>query len=512
MTLLGVDLVAPTKKIDKTQGVLMRRCDCLDKNGFPAPLNQCVGKGAYCDWTHPDDKNSVGHWQPMLTTQSSSSTPVPPDTTTNERFATGASYTVWRRWDWLQDLQASTGCSSVSTCSTHSAIVAHVSNTNGAVFSGRDTTHDLRDTFTVYDEPNWVNKGTPIYSAPVNCIGPNCVKVVLRPQNMGDPGPDWRAFLRSPSLVELTATSVALLRADGDPADLTGSVSARFRSTLSDGTPRLWLTAVEPGYRIRAREGELEQAPSALPTVGLPSALAWNTYPVLVTTGPSGLDAITVGRSATAEGETATAALASSAAVDPAATIGYDAVFSALDAAIYVVGGAVNGHASGSIAKIDVRTGIWSSARPFPSKIAPSFSVLSTAYDQSRQQLYVLDVEQEGVFRTARLVRYDLRTGDATKLLTWPYLHVFQSVRIASMDSGAVALVAANTTGYLAWKLDVSSLKAKFLGLAVGSGAVVDRPLMGDLDLIVPVWRQGRLAFDALTSSSFLPGAPCSTL
>ena len=93
-----------------------------------------------------------------------------------------------------------------------------------------------------------------------------------------------------------------------------------------------------------------------------------------------------------------------------------------------------------------------------------------------------------------------------------PYFGVVSHVGLAVGDDGYVILVAGFGNYHFAWRINPLGNQPLFAGVRFGSGAVLDAPLAGEHDPLLPVVNQGKLTFESLDRSSFYPGMPCGSM
>jgi hypothetical protein len=484
--------------------VTYRHCDCIDAaTGAKLDFAACVRQGGQCDWTDPVN---TAPWtkitiidqffhQPLLGADGWS-LPQP--------FSTNVSTKQPVFWEWRADAlagkvatQGTCPGTGAYDCQTHGAIFTGVEAGATTFFSIRDGFFHLRDTFQPIDTPNFVY--FPPLPTPPLCWG--CFDFV--PPAYKDPFPEISSIFDRPTAIFVTPTLVTGFLRSGF-ADLTTMFTPSIRQTLTSGVQ--WLTAAESRRVIRAGS-------NVLSSIHVDAALLDRNYvggapQYFMTAGPSflALDPL--------NGE-APGHVTPLLAGGPQPLTGVTGVYSQLEGNVYMVGGRTeNGTPSNTIWRWSMDKSAWSAVHS-NGRYHPSSTVLATTYDSVRQHLYVLDVDDDDqtlLTRYARLLRFDLASGNSAQVLRVPYNPLHQHVALSAFEDGTLALVAADALTYTAWRIDARPSVARFLGVLAGVGAALDRPIMGEDRLFVPVNRLGQFAMDELTPAGFLPGAICSAL
>jgi hypothetical protein len=157
---VGIDGMAPAARLTLQRRTTYRHCTCVDPlTGGQLDLKACVGRGTVCDWTTPD---ASAPWR-RITLVDAFDAPFlgASGWSAPQTFTTNASLQANVQWNWRQDVLANrvTGLGTcpgtfATDCKTHGAIFSRVDR--GAIpFSGRDLVFNLRDSFAMYDTPNY---------------------------------------------------------------------------------------------------------------------------------------------------------------------------------------------------------------------------------------------------------------------------------------------------------------------------------------------------------------------
>jgi hypothetical protein len=500
-----------------SQAVSFRHCSCIDPStGLKLEESDCVNKApARCRWDQPLSRETL--WRP-ITLQSNELQPVvlqTPSTrqTPAQSFIRGNFFRWSTVWRWRDDLVAGnvsgkgTCANSLSSCETHGAILTSVVK-NATVVSVRDSTHALRDVFQMYDTPDVVfvppNSGLP----PQPCSDGPCsgwIDPVLHP----DP-PELGEFIRrfqSPVLIQAVSGVVQGAFPGGGMVDLTASMSPGVRRALeTPGT--LWLTPVE-SRSLLATFGVSGIQAAILPpdyVAGAEPELVFETPAGLFSSGDEG------GEAETTDGVAPPATAAS--AFPPRSRSGIHGVFSVFDVAVYMVGGVADGVPTGAVWRFGLADRSWHMVAP-NARVSPSSDVLGVAYDQPRRRLFVLDVDDEarlGHLGRGRLIAYDLGAGTSQLVETFLFTGTLELVRLAAMADGTVALVKGARNVFEVCRLELRDGRIKQKGKITGLGRVMDGPIMGQDELILPVVRHDRIEYVPLREEQFHGIGLCNVL
>jgi hypothetical protein len=104
------------------------------------------------------------------------------------------------------------------------------------------------------------------------------------------------------------------------------------------------------------------------------------------------------------------------------------------------------------------------------------------------------------------------RNNTVTLLHEFPHHGIHQAAHLAVDGDGSLLLIGATQVVYSVWRIETSSHHAKFKGLQVGIGSVLDRPFQGEHGPLLPVVSNGKLSLKELDSRTFAPGGPCNDL
>gem|GEM_PF-6261113 len=186
------------------------------------------------------------------------------------------------------------------------------------------------------------------------------------------------------------------------------------------------------------------------------------------------------------------------------------AAFSAIEQAVYVVGGDGPGELGTVRRYLLPLNGGEAYA---PTQLAPSGVVLGVGYDPLAQALFVLDVVEDGTSNyRARLVRHDLGLDQSTLLLEVPFDgdNQFFSVDVTA-GGRELILMAATEENYAGWRLD--SVSGALLGSLSDTGTVLEKPSMSDHELVVPLWvEDSGIWYRELAGSAFTGMYACVRL
>lgn len=541
-TWLGrASLAQPAGNVSTNESALFRQCDCHRLDGSSIPdLDGCVGNHLRCDWTTPTSSNPTDGWRGMTLQQflPSTATVAPLDMTTEW------TYDVWKptstaanpfglTWSWYADTQVPGRTighlknpnlawdARTNPVTTHGAVVAHVQSINGLPGAGgtamdpnRENGHDLRDVFRMIDTPLYDKTDIASGMTKVDrfvCISPGCIAWLLpdiqtRPDSMS-----IMERVSAPTMMLADSSRVLAVRGPRETLDVTSRLSTRLAQFISASGTTRWMTPSEPGYRIRQNGAPLL---AAVMTADLDEG----EVPQFVLVRGSGLtlnldEVVDPGLASMSEPGTQ-----STDSRRPPALKSIRGVFSGVERAVYLVGGPESDSpARRDIWRFDMRTSSWS--RPAEAAVVrPSSQVLDVAYDSVRSVLYVLDVDDQPMApgnhapHLARLVAYDLHAGTATQLAAWPRVGLFSRVFLATEADGHLMLVAARSNNFTAWRLAVVGDHLRVDGVRARPGLVMDRPVMGERDLVLGMVRQGRIEYEVLGTNGFAGGSPCTQL
>ncbi len=524
------------------RSVAFRHCDCF-LGGVKLPLDQCVG-GAFvpCQWNNPVANPNL--WKTITIRQGTQiihPNPLGQAFTTPLSFQVGVSAPFDTLWEWRTDVAAGkitaigTCSANPFSCETHGAVLTRVLGpTTG---SARDTASPgLREAFQLFSTPALAPYIEPPGRILPQCDGAPCLRWV-----------DPKLYLEDPALLDFTNlfdTPVALTVApdgqvqalvDGTVSyDVGSRISQEVGALLSDSN-NLWLHPVESASRIRA---------SSLRTVQQAAVVGRDFVPdvgvQLVEAGPSGLQV--VNRVPGPE----VSAVAGLVSTSPAPRSDVRAAFSQLENAIYMVGGVRGGRPTQAIWRYSTRTRTWTMLAE-DAGVAPSARVLSVTYDQAAGHLYVLDIDDDPLaevlvadvdhgspswkkkkkeenekkpetsakkIQRARLLRFALRAvggPSAEVVATWPAQGAFDTIHIAVLADGQLALVTGKKTKYRVWRLVVfPNGKLKFAGAMSGNGRLLGQPVMSGDQLTVAIEDTHGIRY--VPVAHFKPGPECKGL
>jgi hypothetical protein len=292
--------------------------------------------------------------------------------------------------------------------------------------------------------------------------------------------------------------------------DITDRMSPAVRRMLAESSKWAWLLPSEPVAFLEER---------GIPQQWAAAPMEDNDPVGVVRVEVSGR-LVDVARPPVARGLDRTAAQAGTEAqrrVAPRLSDGACAVYSALEAAVYYVGGVVSGNTGGAIRRLDVTSNelIFLNAA---ANHQPSGSVLAAALDQPRGRLYWLDVVDRpkpggyGHPKMARLAAHSMADGSSRVLFTVPYVARHAAVRLGVAEDGDPILVASTHNHHRAWKIDAEGRSPVVKGMMTGQGAAMDGPMMGRYTPVMLVVRNSSLSVEQLGVAAFGPGPGCAEL
>jgi hypothetical protein len=504
---------SPTRQFN--QGISFLHCSCFDPaTGLPLSLEECVGEARQCNWrgTAANDR-----WRRMTIVDETGAPILGADGYTSpQQFTTQTSLDFTRLWRWRRDAAAGRvasqgNCASGSDCRTHGAILTTVRNESGAFISARDLGGVLRDVFSLHQTPFFkvATPATPRDPSPSDiCRTSRACVFWFNPHLLRDPVlvGDFGSTIKNPVVLRPGNGRVDAIVGSTVAIDVTASLSPGLRQQIGNGQIA-WLPPVEPSARIKA-----SAVTSFAQAAVLSRSFQAQSTPGLVIQDGGGLF---LAGEEQGFGPPAQAVLAGG----PAARTGVQGVYSALEGAVYMVGGLdAQQQATGAIWRFAAAERSWTLVNPNAREV-PSSTVLAVAYDQTRRSMYVLDVDDDDqvmigptVLRRARLYRLDVGSGRSTLLGVWPYASLFETVTMTAMEDGQLAVVTGGPTSYLVTRLLPLPLGVLVTGVAAGSGRVIDQPIMGDHHPVLPLIQNNQFAYVTLSPDRFFPGNIWSSL
>lgn len=182
------------------------------------------------------------------------------------------------------------------------------------------------------------------------------------------------------------------------------------------------------------------------------------------------------------------------------------AVFSALEQALFVVGGERDGDAN-LIRRFDLAAGDWQAIGT--DSFAPSTDVRGAAYDPARRTLFVLDIEDG----KARIVAHSFGEGGSRLLWSAPFVSKDAYLGLGRAGDGSLMLLRAKSDSFKVWRGSFAKggeLKLERSFKAVGT--VIDQPIAGHTELMLPVV-EGELEYLVpLREQLFVEPEPCLEL
>ena len=490
-------------------------CDCFDQDNTPLPEKDCLKVGKRCGVPSGDLAGSGYSIKPTIRLEGNK--PLPP----SYAFRPDARPTVFLEWRWSYDVFAGTVPSKErqipllgkTVFEPHGALLSRVRKTVANTRPGRDTLFSLRD---------HVAMASPGFTLEGSRFAPGAsLQNPWKDRNYRWPGPEpvdeLLALLRHHRLsTDLEGTPY--LDLDGRWLDLTPHWSADTRSSLQG---RTWLTPVESGFVRRAArvssQGATIRATIApsFPFFGSPIGLIEATEAGLVV------------RSLEGGAARAAAVPASSSAAPAVGPIGggepfavypersdFAAAFSATKGIVLVAGGTEEGRAAPSPLYVHtVESNAWRELPTAPQQDRAS-RTLSVGIDVDTDTAYVLDVvPQKGFFgglALLRLTRHALDGSGAKVVAVWPWTGSARGVHLTVLEDGLLALTVVRSQAWTVFRVDARGSMLRMRGVLSGPGRVVDGPVMGEHDAVVPVMQNGKLRYEQLKKDRFAGFGGCS--
>lgn len=160
-----------------------------------------------------------------------------------------------------------------------------------------------------------------------------------------------------------------------------------------------------------------------------------------------------------------------------------------------------------------IESGAWNELPPPPNH-EPGSRTLSVGMDVGEGLAYVLDlVPQEGFFKgltLLRLTRYALDGSGAKVVAVWPWSGTARGVHVTVLEDGLVALSVVRKNAWQVFRVDARGKVLKLRGAIAGQGRVVDGPVMGEREPVLPVLQGGVLRYELLRSERFDGLGTCS--
>jgi hypothetical protein len=522
---LGYDKQNPaTVDSSNNERIAFRHCSCYGLfDGVELPASECAQLGGQCSPLEMGS-NSSPRWKiPSIryyfqAGQTLIAQDVSAEGRGNRLFSTltetqSTIGTPPYEWAWRQDAEQGTVTTKTvnGQLGTHGMLGAFVPK-SAKTYSLRDGGNELRETMELYHTPSVRYKppGPPVNDVwDLTCSTGGCwlwVDPIDRRQIQITPDPIPWLELRQPGILDWQDGTV-VYRNPEVAWDASAAVSAGLKEALQSTSPRTWLKPSEPGNVLSTR-GIARQA------IGLPSAAADGTQPVTVLLDGDILQLSTERESPIGGLYSMTASMAMSTALR--LPTGGSAVYSALDEAVYFAGGTLNGLPNEAILRLDLGNGTLAPVAAL-APFQPGKEVISTAYDAVRGVLYVLDKVSPKPGKPhphrARLLAFDLTRSDASTLLSeLPHHGVYSVVHLAVDGDGTLLLIGETHHQYKVWRIETGPHHAKFKGVRVGNGTILDRPFQGERGPLLPVVANGKLSLQELAARTFAPGEPCNDL
>ena len=471
--------------------VWFRHCSCYGTGGQELAVGDCAGKQLQCAPTQMQ-YNASGKWyKPTIRYYKGLDTDNPVDAQgapqtfrTLQEKATVAGDRPFE-WTWREDADSGKIIArdpGTKGTETHGVLGTFV--TSGGYTSSRDYYVGLRTAVSLYHTPMIMYVQPPPNVPGLElfpCELSGC-HIFLDPRDYREIviNPDPRWSFPGPGLLR-SEQEHPIFRSPQFNADLTGQVTAELQDVLNRADEYVWIKASEP--RSVLADYGMDQR-----IVGL--AADGKSAPIVLEQREDALDARRT----------------DSGAAFPS---GSRAAFSAMENAVYMVGGTIDGQPTEAILIYDLNAGtvdrVASAAR-----LQPSPNVLAVAYDGVRSTLYVLDLDREG---GARLIAYDLtHTDQATLLFEFAVKGRFSSTHLAVADDGRLILIGSGAEEHTAWLLNPRAEQPTFDGTLRRPGAVLDGPFQGLYAPVLPLLLDKALSFEELSTSSFEAGSPCEEL
>jgi hypothetical protein len=465
-------------------------CSCYDADGFETPFADCTkAPMGQCDPTTL--RSGASPWTTPSIRLPGNNPPLPVEGGAPQTFALlQAGPSQMFTWDWDADVRSgkiagklTPGSGPLPFAQSHGVIGSYVLDKTGSK-SLRDLWKPgLRTIVTRYNTPNVVQGLPPNPSAGFlwfECKVMGC-QITLRPWEQYTDPPDWRdpiAEIWDPVILTWADRHVAV-RGPGVSADtdITDRVSPAVRDMLAQTGQWAWLLPSEPVGLLE--EHRIAQQWAALP-------VGTNPASDLVTVGVSGGTIVRTDHRIDDGLEKAQSKASSASQSMPRARLpdGGQALFSAIERAVLLIGGKVDGTPAKSIRRYDLASKEWSTVNA-AAVHQPRDRVLAAALDVPRRRLFVLDIVDSdkpcgpGRAKKARLVVHRLDDATSQVLFTVPYVMRHASVHLAVGEDGHPILVASTHNHHFAWKIDAQGNNPLVRGVIWGQGAAMDAPMQG---------------------------------
>ena len=294
-------------------------------------------------------------------------------------------------------------------------------------------------------------------------------------------------FADIPALVERVQDGAILLRGYDRQVDLTARAQPALRDALRD-----------PGVRFAAAaEPKSWLQPDAVRLAGVDAESATARF-ALAMRGEGLVSVLGVGAGGGDEGgglnpPPSLAAASQSASTQTLTRTDYGLVLSAVESALFVIGGLdANSAPVGTVSRVDLGTGV---ARDLPLQGTPPAKVIAATYRPSDRSLYVVDELVDKKKALARLLRIDLGTLASRVLLTRNRHKNFDRVFLGNAPHGELLLSASHKQGhYRAIRVRIDADDAILVRPGYhGQGKLVLAPTLTDRGLGLLLERAGAL-------------------
>ena len=496
-----------TPSLTRLNRIGYRYCACYDSLGMPLePLEACVGKGLTCRW---DDPEKGADWQTpkMSNLQGLPLLDGEGFTINTFNFETAQALGFTAFWEWRDDVRTGSvpgkgDCAAGALgCETHGAFF---STNRGISASFRDTqtAFRLRHTFQIAHAPSYFVGPNPDIAAPAPCEGSDCLHWIDTKLYLDDP-PEFSHFgnlFSQPVVVDVTNSSASVFAESGVAFDITDKVGSTLLQALSEPGVS-FLSPVEPDALIRRYPDRGDLQGIVMPR-NFDGATTFRSVLLL----PGGI-------SFDPRIDMSPALLATNAdePVSPRARNGISGLLSGVEEAVFMVGGSdvETNQPSQAIWRYDLNDRSWRLICPAAEEV-PAGRVLSLAYDQPKQLLYVLELDSDplvGNKEPVRLLRFDIRAGTSQVVGRFRYTGIHAQLRIMVLADGSLAFLTGRKNRYQVYRLDVSGAEVKILGSFGGKGAILGQPAMGETHPFMAVTQKVKgkteLRYEALNSGRF---------
>jgi hypothetical protein len=448
-------------------------------------------------------------------------------------FSRDSNQHVFLEWAYYQDIQAGrvTGLPStiLSTPVTelHGAMLSRVKRTTANTVLGRDKGFALRDNVQMADV-GFTLEGSKYSPIPHDLEAEPPWRDHRYQWPGTDPIDELLSTLRHPTLVA-EFDGVPYLDVRGRWLDLSSLADHWSTETVDRLRGKTWLPAVESGFQRRV--GGVNFQAAVIGATLSPRQPGPSPFGIVEPTANGLVVNLRVRGGGGGGGGNPEVPTLAASLIDPSAAVGADAsvsvaadgesepteifeertdfaaAYSATGGLVVVAGGIEDERPAASptyLYALEDRT--WLELPEVPGQ-ANASKTLSVGLDAQAGLAYVLDlVPQTGFFKgltLARLTRHALDGSGAKVVATWPWTGAARGVHLTVLEDGLLALTVVRKNAWTVFRVDARGPLLKLRGRLTGSGRVVDGPVMGEHDPVMPVVQGGTLRYETLFAERF---------